>query len=107
MAYGTCHGSAMPRIACAGTVPTNASGNTNVNVNIDNSRNTVVRRNTNIHYNRPPYRYGGYGYYGYHPYHYHPYHPYYWGPRITIVRPYVYRGPARGPFRGPGRFGRR
>lgn len=56
------------------------SGNTNVNINVDNSRNTTVRRNTNVHYNRPPYRYGGHSYYCYHPYHYHPYTPYYWGP---------------------------
>jgi len=56
------------------------SGNTNVNINVDNSRNTVVRRNTNIHYTRPPYVYGGHRYYCYHPYYYHPYRPYYWGP---------------------------
>lgn len=56
------------------------SGNTNVNINVNNSHNTTVRRNTNVHYNRPPYRYGGHAYYCYHPYYYHPYHPFYWGP---------------------------
>ncbi len=56
------------------------SGNTNVNINVDNSRNTTVRRNTNVRYNRPPYRYGGHSYYCHHHYYYHPYRPYYWGP---------------------------
>ena len=56
------------------------SGNKNVNINVDNSRNTTVRRNTNVRYNSPPYRYGGRGYSCYHPYYYHPYRPYYWGP---------------------------
>jgi len=59
----------------------------NVNVNIDNSRNvnirntrsTVVVRNP-VPYRRPPYVYGGMRFYSYHPYYYHPYHPYYWGP---------------------------
>ncbi|HRI61397.1 MAG TPA: DUF6515 family protein, partial [Saprospiraceae bacterium] len=52
---------------------------TNVNVNINNSHNTVVRHN-NRPYGRPPYVYGGRRYYCYHPYHYHPYRPFYWGP---------------------------
>lgn len=62
------------------------SGNTTVNINVDNSHhvnnshNTTVRRNNNIHYNNPPYSYGGYHYNYYNPYHYHPYQPYYWGP---------------------------
>jgi hypothetical protein len=56
------------------------SGNTNVNINVDNSRHTTVRRNTNIRYNRPPYRYGGRRYYAVRPYYYHPYRPFYWGP---------------------------
>jgi hypothetical protein len=55
-------------------------GNTNVNININNSHNTTVRRNTNMHYNSPPYRYGERGYYCAHPYYYHPYHPYAYGP---------------------------
>jgi len=64
------------------------SGNKTVNVNVDNSkdirinnnRNTVVRRNINRPYARPPYRHGGHRYYCYHPYRYHPYRPYVWGP---------------------------
>ena len=54
-------------------------GNNNVNVNINNSRNTHVRASSR-HYSRPPYRYGGYGYYCHRPYYYHPYRPFYWGP---------------------------
>ena len=51
----------------------------NVNVNIDNSKNVKVRKNTRV-YGRPPHVYGGRRYYCYHPYHYHPYRPFYWGP---------------------------
>ncbi|HLO82907.1 MAG TPA: DUF6515 family protein [Chitinophagaceae bacterium] len=59
----------------------------NVNVNVDNSkdihvnnsRNTVVRRNS-MPYARPPYVYGGYRYRCYHPYYFHPYRPFVWGP---------------------------
>lgn len=50
-----------------------------VNINIDNSRHTVVRSNK-VAYTRPPYRYGGRGFYCYHPYYYHPFRPFYWGP---------------------------
>jgi hypothetical protein len=39
-----------------------------------------VRRNTNVRYNQPPYRYGGHSYYCHNPYRYHSYRPYYWGP---------------------------
>lgn len=61
---------------------------TNVNINVDNSkdvhinnsRNTVVRPNPINTYHRPPYVYGGHRYYCYHPYAYHPYRPFYWGP---------------------------
>jgi hypothetical protein len=62
--------------------------NNNVNINVDNSKdikinnshNTSVRRNNNIHYGRAPYHYGGYGYNCYHPYYPRPYHGYNWGP---------------------------
>jgi len=57
----------------------------NVNINIDNSHDVNVRRNTVVRpaprpYVRPPYRYGGFGYYSFHPYYYHPYRPFVWGP---------------------------
>jgi hypothetical protein len=61
-------------------------GDLNINVdnskqvNINNNRNTVVRRNTYRPYTRPPHVYGGYRYRCYHPYYYHPYRPFYWGP---------------------------
>ncbi|TDQ19682.1 hypothetical protein DFQ04_1506 [Algoriphagus boseongensis] len=58
-----------------------------VNVNINNSRNTVVRNNRNVAYRppyrpypRPPYMWGGFGFYWYRPYYYHPFVPFYWGP---------------------------
>ena len=50
-----------------------------VNINIDNSRNTRVVSSRRA-YSRPPYRYGGWGYYCHRPYFYHPYRPFYWGP---------------------------
>ena len=50
-----------------------------VNINIDNSRNTRVVSSRRT-YVRPPYRYGGFGYYCHRPYFYHPYRPFYWGP---------------------------
>jgi hypothetical protein len=50
-----------------------------VNVNINNSRNTRVVASSRA-YVRPPYRYGGWGYYCHRPYFYHPYRPFYWGP---------------------------
>lgn len=60
----------------------------NVNINVDNSkdihvnnsRNTVVRRNTRP-YSRPPMVYGGRRYRCYHPFYFHPYRPFVWGPR--------------------------
>ena len=57
----------------------------NVNINVDNSKNVNVRRNTvvrsnRVAYPRPPYRYGGRSFYCYHPYVYHPFRPFYWGP---------------------------
>ena len=55
------------------------SGNRDVNINIDNSRNTIVRPAYRP-YPRPPYAYGGFHYYCFHPYFYHPYRPFYWGP---------------------------
>lgn len=64
----------------------NRMGN-DVNINIENNRNTYIHntRNTRVvaptrAYVRPPYLYGGRGYYSFHPYFYHPYHPFYWGP---------------------------
>lgn len=58
-----------------------------VNVNINNSRNTVVRNNRNVAYRppyrpypRPPYMWGGFGFSWYRPYYYHPFVPFYWGP---------------------------
>lgn len=63
----------------------NSKKNVNINVdnsktvNINNSRNTVIRHN-NLPYRRPPYVHGGHRYYSYHPYFYHPYRPFYWGP---------------------------
>jgi hypothetical protein len=64
----------------------NSKTNVNINVdnskdvNINNSRNTVVRPNPINTYHRPPYVHGGHRYYCYHPYVYHPYKPFYWGP---------------------------
>lgn len=58
-----------------------------VNINVDNSRNTVVRNNRNVAYRppyrpypRPPYMWGGFGFSCYRPYYYHPFTPFYWGP---------------------------
>jgi hypothetical protein len=58
-----------------------------VNINIDNSRNTIVRNNRNVAYRppyrpyvRPPYVWGGFGFSWYRPYYYHPFTPFYWGP---------------------------
>lgn len=58
-----------------------------VNINIDNSRNTVIRNQRNVAYRppyrpypRPPYFWGGFGFSWYRPYYYHPFTPYYWGP---------------------------
>ncbi len=58
---------------------------TNVNINVDNSKDVNIKRNTTVRnsprvYGRPPYVYGGHRYYCHRPYYYHPYHAYYWGP---------------------------
>ena len=64
----------------------NSKKNVNINVdnskdiNINNSHNTTVRRNTVVVYPRPPHVHGGHRYYCYHSYHYHRYKPFYWGP---------------------------
>lgn len=58
-----------------------------VNINVNNSRNTFVRNNRNVAYRppyrpypRPPYMWGGYGFSCFRPYYYHPFTPFYWGP---------------------------
>jgi hypothetical protein len=60
---------------------------TNVNINVDNSKNVNINNSRNAvvvrpvrPYPRPPYVYGGHRYYAFHPYYYHPYRPFYWGP---------------------------
>ncbi len=65
----------------------NRKRNTNINIDnsknfqLNNNRNTIVRRGNNYRpYPRPPYRYGGYRYSCYHPYFYRPFHPFVWGP---------------------------
>jgi hypothetical protein len=61
-------------------------GNVNTNrfvnrqdININNNRNTVIRRNDLHTYGRPAYEWNGHRFYGYHPYAWHGYHPYAWG----------------------------
>lgn len=68
------------------------TGDKNVNINVDNSKDINIDRRTNINrsthvvrrspyrYSRPPYSYGGFHFYCHFGYSYHPYRPYYYGP---------------------------
>ena len=68
------------------------TGDKNININVDNSKDINIDRRTNINrstnvvrrspyrYSRPPYSYGGFHFYCHFGYSYHPYQPYYYGP---------------------------
>ena len=61
------------------------TGDRNVNINVDNSRDVNVNRSSYYRpspyaYRRPPYSYGGFHFSCHFGYSYHPYQPYYYGP---------------------------